>query len=88
MAAVPIHSSKNKLKMGNASRYYGAYLVYDAANSSLAALHARMPSPVVAQTNPSSPMRVQNSRKFSSLSLFSILRSQDLTRPQDFTIVP
>ena len=99
MAVVPNHSSKNKLKMGNASRYYGSYLVYDAANSCLAALHARIASPVVTRTNPSSPVRVQNSRKSSSLSLFSIFRQgcsvsrQRLTRLcsnawQDFTTVP
>ncbi|KOC70491.1 hypothetical protein WH47_00636 [Habropoda laboriosa] len=65
MAAVP---GKNKLKMGSASRYYSAYLIYDVANSCLAALHAKMPPPVVVtRTNPPSPVHVQNPRKFSSL---------------------
>ncbi|KAG7190428.1 hypothetical protein KM043_006534 [Ampulex compressa] len=61
MALVP---SKNKLKMGSAGRYYGAYLIYDVANSCLAALHAKMPpSVVVTRTNPPSPVHVQNPRK-------------------------
>lgn len=68
MAVVP---GKNKLKMGSAGRYYSAYLIYDVANSCLAALHAKMPPPVVVtRTNPPSPMHVQNPRKFSSLSVF------------------
>lgn len=71
MAVVP-PLGKNKLKMGNAGRYYSAYLIYNAANSCLASLHARMPPLVVTRTNPPSPMHVQNPRKFSSLSVFSI----------------
>lgn len=71
MAVVP---GKNKLKMGSAGRYYSAYLIYDVANSCLAALHAKMPPPVVVtRTNPPSPVHVQNPRKFSSFSvLFSL----------------
>ncbi|KYM99058.1 hypothetical protein ALC62_10172 [Cyphomyrmex costatus] len=58
MAVAP---GKNKLKMGSAGRYYGAYLIYDVANSCLAALHAKMPPPVVVtRTNPPSPVHVQN----------------------------
>lgn len=73
MAVVPV--GKNKLKIGSAGRYYSAYLIYDVANSCLAALHAKMPPPVVVtRTNPPSPVHVQNPRKFSSLSLFSIFR--------------
>lgn len=58
--------------MGSAGRYYGTYLIYDVANSCLAALHAKMPPPVVVtRTNPPSPVHVQNPRKFSSfLSMF------------------
>lgn len=68
MAVVP---SKNKLKMGSAGRYYGAYLIYDVANSCLATLHAKMPSPLdVTRANPPSPVHVQNPRKFCS-KLFS-----------------
>lgn len=64
MSVVP---GKNKLKMGSAGRYYSAYLIYDVANSCLAALHAKMPPPVVVtRTNPLSPAHVQNPRKFSS----------------------
>ena len=58
MAAV---SSKNKLKMGSAGRYYGTYLIYDVANSYLTALHAKIPPVAVTQTNP--PVHVQNPRK-------------------------
>lgn len=72
MAVVPV--GKNKLKIGSAGRYYSAYLIYDVANSCLAALHAKMPPPVVVtRTNPPSPVHVQNPRKFSSL-CFSIFR--------------
>lgn len=72
MAVVPV--GKNKLKIGSAGRYYSAYLIYDVANSCLAALHAKMPPPVVVtRTNPPSPVHVQNPRKFSSL-CFSISR--------------
>lgn len=57
-------SSKNKLKMGNAGRYYGAYLIYDVANSCLASLHAKIPPVAVTRTSPPSPVHVQNPRKF------------------------
>lgn len=66
-AKMAVAPGKNKLKMGSAGRYYGAYLIYDVANSCLAALHAKMPPPVVVtRTNPPSPVHVQNPRKFSS----------------------
>lgn len=53
--------------MGSAGRYYGAYLIYDVANSCLATLHAKMPSPLdVTRANPPSPVHVQNPRKFCS----------------------
>lgn len=73
MAVAP---GKNKLKMGSADRYYGAYLIYDVANSCLATLHAKMPPPpaVVTRTNPPSPVHVQNPRKFSSAFLSALLR--------------
>ena len=72
MAVVP---GKNKLKMGSAGRYYGAYLIYDVANSCLAALHAKVPPTSAAaasealangftRTSPPSPVHVQNPRKF------------------------
>lgn len=70
-AKMAVAPSKNKLKMGSAGRYYGAYLIYDVANSCLAALHAKMPPPVVVtRTNPPSPVHVQNPRKFSSSFLY------------------
>lgn len=70
-AKMAVAPGKNKLKMGSASRYYGAYLIYDVANSCLAALHAKMPPPVVVtRTNPPSPVHVQNPRKFSSSFLY------------------
>lgn len=70
-AKMAVAPGKNKLKMGSAGRYYGAYLIYDVANSCLAALHAKMPPPVVVtRTNPPSPVHVQNPRKFSSSFLY------------------
>ncbi|XP_024940607.1 nucleolysin TIAR isoform X2 [Cephus cinctus] len=63
MAVAP---GKNKLKMGSGGRYYGAYLIYDVANSYLAALHGKMP-PAVAVTQPSvvpSPVHVQNPQHY------------------------
>lgn len=63
MAVVPV--GKNKLKIGSAGRYYSAYLIYDVANSCLAALHAKMPPPVVVtRTNPPSPVHVQNPQHY------------------------
>ncbi|XP_047346219.1 nucleolysin TIAR-like isoform X6 [Vespa velutina] len=62
MAVVP---SKNKLKMGSAGRYYGAYLIYDVANSCLATLHAKMPSSLdVTRANLPSPVHVQNPQHY------------------------
>lgn len=53
--------------MGSAGRYYGAYLIYDVANSCLATLHAKMPSSLdVTRANLPSPVHVQNPRKFCS----------------------
>jgi len=70
-AKMAVATGKNKLKMGSAGRYYGTCLIYDVANSCLAALHAKMPPPVVVtRTNPPSPMHVQNPRKFSSSFLY------------------
>ena len=67
MTALP---GRNKLKMGSAGRYYGAYLVYDAANSCLATLHAKMPAAVTrALPRPMSPVHVQNPRKLRDSSL-------------------
>lgn len=57
-------TGKNKLKMGNGGRYYGAYLIYDMANSYLSALHAKIPATGATRTNPPSPVHVQNPRKF------------------------
>ena len=70
MSAVP--GNRNKLKMGSAGRYYGAYLIYDVANSCLATVHAKTPTAsgratgVVAPTivRPLSPVHVQNPREF------------------------
>lgn len=82
MAEAP---GKNKLKMGNTGRYYGAYLIYDVANSCLAALHAKvsptMPALTTATLTPKSirsgppvPVHVQNPRKFDGIIIFLFSR--------------
>ncbi|KAF7409851.1 hypothetical protein HZH68_004232 [Vespula germanica] len=76
MAVVP---SKNKLKMGSAGRYYGAYLIYDVANSCLATLHAKMPSPLdVTRANPPSPVHVQNPHETTTTTQFDKLSGINL----------
>ncbi|XP_011505037.1 PREDICTED: nucleolysin TIAR isoform X2 [Ceratosolen solmsi marchali] len=68
MSALP---SRHKLKMGSAGRYYGAYLVYDVANSCLAALHAKVPPP------PPSPMTMA----MTTTSVTRAVTSTATTRP-------
>ena len=76
-------SSKNKLKMGSAGRYYGAYLIYDVANSCLASLHAKIPPVPVTRTSPPSPVHVQNPRK----SILYLLLSSSLFPSSRLTLL-
>lgn len=77
-------SGKNKLKMGSGGRYYGAYLIYDVANSYLSALHAKIPATDATRTNPSSPVHVQNPRKF----ILSLSLSRFFYRLLSFLLFP
>lgn len=62
---------KNKLKMSNNGRYYGAYLIYDVANSCFAALHSKEPAATIQRPRQPSPVHAQNPRKsFSEHFLF------------------
>ncbi|KZC12712.1 hypothetical protein WN55_04806 [Dufourea novaeangliae] len=81
MAMVP---GKNKLKMGNTGRYYSAYLIYDVANSCLAAVHAKMPPPVVVtRTNPLFSAHVQNplQKLFRKVRCLTVRSCEILTSP-------
>lgn len=56
---------KNKLKINNNDKYYGTYLIYDVANSCLAALRAKVPSTqFISHKTSLSPIHIQNSRKY------------------------
>lgn len=56
----------SKLKISNGRRYYGTYLIYDVANSCVAALHAKVPRTIAGLTCPTnspSSQHAQNPRK-------------------------
>lgn len=70
MSILPV--AKNKLKIGSSGRYYGAYLIYDVANSCLAKISQQATSQnapvlnvkrVAVLAQPKSAIQPQNPRK-------------------------